>query len=439
MTTEEKKTAIQDYLLGNKFTVTSENDEFTGYKSRFIQTKESIMYSDKFVDTGIEDIQESMKDFLRAKVDMSFEEARKKLSADARPYLATFDREEYYEEEIERVRKVAVTRSAITGTLGYSEDSDENENHILLNVCFSNVSHHRDVKGMKVYVKKNSGDTICLSNIYAISPVEKKTELYEITREIEYLDYVSFSMNEKEIEFFTDKCEYEAYDFSARFDGMQIPGKLYLTKEEFAYLKFLISKEEVTESQVDSLYESVQEAIRLDKELEEHSIKFDKKSKAKDEANKYIDKLKKEDFNRFDYASLLASGSDKLPYVKKIKKICKENDLQSSVLDFLEAIPKKYDTQFIINDVDEKSKLREHYNVVKTVMNISGWIMLILLIVFTSEGTDAGMGITIILGGLFFGLKKYFKNKDVYFHEKTSQLIEDFKNALNGSKIDFDI
>lgn len=429
MTTSEKRTAIQNYLRLKSFTVTRENDEFTGHKSLFIQSKTDIMFSDDdSVDTGFKDIQESVKDFLRAKVDMSFEDACKNLSpSEKQLFLSTTDIEKYYDDEINRIRKSAVTRSVIRGTLGYSEDSDEVEHPILLNVYFSNVSHHRNVKDMKIYFKKNNGETCSLSNIFAISPVDDKTNLYDYTKEIEYRDYVHFSLSESDMKFLTD-CPH----FSARFDGMQINGELFLTKEKIDYLKFLISPEEASEEQVDVLYESVQKEKELEKELEE-------KRNARQKVEKYIEKLKGLDFNRFDYAKLVASNSDKLPHIKEIKKICKENELQSSLVDFLGSISKKYDTRFIINDIDEKSQRKAHYNVVKKVMNILGWIMVILLFVFSSEGSDAGMAITIILGILFFVLKKVFKSKDVYFHEKTSQLIEDFKKALDTSGFDFDV
>lgn len=424
MNNQSKITAILDFLNGHKFAVQRSIDEFTEKKHVYIQSIKPILFSHEFEDVDYSHLQEGVKQFAKQKVDMAYA----KNAESERQYMQS-SISQSYDSETDRLFKVSKRASSMDGKIAYIEDSEWNEQFILLNFDFSNTSHHRDVKDCKVYVKNSKGEVRCYDHPYAISQIETKSDLFELTNEFVFHDIVSYAMTDDDLAFLYD----DEVKFSVRFGNLQIPGEIFVDEVLVKYLKFLISPYNATEEQIDSLYDYVQEDIRKEKQFEEIQEQIERKSKQKGILDKEKKQLMKLDFYRFDYAAYLAQSSDKLPHIKKIKEICKEFEINEPLLDFFASIPEKYDTKFIIKDIDTKKDLLTKYQKRKKTWGTLVWIFAIAAAIAESmTGTWSAITISMLAFAIIsFLLRLNYKRKEVCFHEKTVQLIEDFKKQLS--------
>ena len=420
-----KKSKILKYLDGNKFTIQRDFDEFTGKTHIYIEAVSDIIFSDDFEDVDFIDSQEGLKNFAKQKVDSAYQEAYNKLSYSDRQYFPT-DRSEDYEKEIQHLTQITKSMSRVNGQLAYIEDSDWKERFILLNFDFKNTSHHRDVNDMKVYLKNAQGSTHCFENSYAVSHIETKSDLFQFTSEYIYHDIVSYALNENDFAFLCDqdvKC-------SVRFGKLKIPAEVFLTSEMVEYIKFLAHPEDASDEQVDKVYDLVQENIRKDKERDELDKKIEKQIEAEDKLKQQVEKFKAVDFYRFDYAEYIARASKNLPFITTIMKICKDEGIESPIIEFYNNIPNKYDTNFILKDIENKKNLKGKYQRIKNIMCVFGWISAISFFVFSAlEYADIST-ISMLLCIVFIIIQRRYKKKDVYFDEKTVKMIEDFKKEL---------
>jgi len=430
MDAQSKFKAILKFLLDYKFSTTRSFDEFTGRKQIYFQSKKPIIYSRDFEDVDYRDIQEAMKQFAKQKVDAVY---RGKFTESEKQYLKS-SISNAYASEIDRLFQVSKGASSMDGKLAYIEDSERNEQFILLNFDFKNTSHHRDVNDCKVFVKNSKGEVRCFDHPYAVSQTETKSSLFELTNELEFHDIVSYSMTDDDLAFLYDP----EVKFSARFENLKIPGVVFLDEILVKYLKFLICPENATEEQIDLLYDNVQKDLEEEREFEEIQKQIERKSEQEGIIEKEKEQLKKLDFYRFDYATYLAQASDKLPHIKKIKKISEESEIEVPFLDFFASIPEKYDTKYIIKDIDTKKDLLAKYQKKKKIWGTLGWIFAIAYVPSAAASTEsysevwAAIPVSILAFAIIsFLLRRKYKRKEVYYHEKTVQLIEDFKKQLS--------
>lgn len=425
----KKEDVIRDYLIGEKYSYQYDHDEFTDHTKIFIGARDRIMFCNDFDDIEFADIQECTKAFLRAKVDMVYNNEYNKLSPSERELLPLDRKNDYYEAEFERIRNCNKKLSRLYGQLAYNEDSATQDKYIILNVYFSNVSHHRDIHDMVVYFKNEEGEMLCLNQLYAVSSIDTKSGSYELSHEMEYRDYASFALSDKEIDFFIRSKD---IIFSARFGKMKIDGQCYCEQKDFDYLNFLIDGFSMSDDQIDSIYENVQMDMERDRKFEAEQKRIEHEAEIKEKIEKKIGEIKKLELYRFDYAKYLATKPNNLPGIKQLRKICSENNTQNTIIDFLDSIPAKYNTNKIVQDIDAKNSERNKYDGRKSLFTYLAWPFLIMFFISSNCYWSDVLIYTFLLGAIaFFVLRYHYKHKDVFFGEETVKMIEDFKKVLN--------
>lgn len=419
MNTKEKKDYIYKYLTDNKFYVDTDYDEFTGRKNIFITSKGDLIFNNDFVDVEFLDIQDSVKDFARYKVDRAYQEAYQNLDASYRQFFDDSGKDDDYEEEIERLRDNHKKRSRIGGTIVYYEDSEKEVKKLLVNVYFSNFSHHRDLSEAKIYIKSKSGNVLCLDKILMTGDHDLKTDISLLTGEVEYRDDVYFELNANDI---PNLCGEN--DISFRFGELDVRGDSFFSEDIFKYLLFLVNQDNISEDELDVVYELVQKDIAHDKRREEED-------KICDKIHKIIEELKQLNFYNTENVRKLVSAQNELPQIKLIRLYCIEINTYHRVLEFLDKMPQNYDLEIIKADIDSADKQFSNNKTIRGVSKASCWIFIILTALSFAFHWPAIVTIILLVFGIASNLiAEKYKSKAVYFNQETVNLIEDFTAVL---------